>query len=103
MVRVKAVTFSTICDKKRHEYAIVNGTLGPVELWAFCTTAEDARIRNKLYQKIGPAEARRVLAIYFVGFRQRLSKHVLLHLKATRYDHRSKSTRYYRSTCFRNS
>ena len=37
-------------------------TLGPIELWAFSTTAEDALLRNKLYQYIGPGEARRVLA-----------------------------------------
>lgn len=40
-------------------------TLGPVELWAFSTTVEDATIRNALYKRIGPAEARRVLANLF--------------------------------------
>jgi len=40
-------------------------TLGPIELWAFSTTAEDANLRNRLYRKIGPAEARRVLATLF--------------------------------------
>ena len=40
-------------------------TLGPIELWAFSTTAEDAFIRNKLYVDLGPAEARRVLANIF--------------------------------------
>lgn len=44
---------------------LLTSTLGPVELWAFSTTAEDARTRNKLYTKIGPAEARRVLANLF--------------------------------------
>lgn len=44
---------------------LLTSTLGPVELWAFSTTAEDAQTRNKLYQKIGPAEARRVLANLF--------------------------------------
>lgn len=44
---------------------LLTSTLGPVELWAFSTTAEDAQIRNKLYQKLGPAEARRVLANLF--------------------------------------
>jgi intracellular multiplication protein IcmB len=37
-------------------------TLGPIELWAFSTTVEDATIRNKLYRRLGPTEARRVLA-----------------------------------------
>lgn len=40
-------------------------TLGPVELWAFSTTAEDAAIRNQLYRHLGPGEARRVLANLF--------------------------------------
>jgi intracellular multiplication protein IcmB len=40
-------------------------TLGPIELWAFSTTAEDTNIRNKLYRKLNPAEARRVLAALF--------------------------------------
>jgi intracellular multiplication protein IcmB len=44
---------------------LLTSTLGPVELWAFSTTAEDARIRNKLYEKLGPGEARRVLANLF--------------------------------------
>jgi len=42
-------------------------TLGPVELWAFSTTAEDASVRNQLYRHIGPSEARRVLANIFPG------------------------------------
>jgi intracellular multiplication protein IcmB len=44
---------------------LLTSTLGPIELWSFSTTAEDARIRNKLYIKIGPSEARRVLANLF--------------------------------------
>lgn len=40
-------------------------TLGPVELWAFSTTAEDATVRNQLYRHLGPSEARRVLASLF--------------------------------------
>ncbi|ASQ45271.1 type IV secretion protein IcmB [Legionella clemsonensis] len=40
-------------------------TLGPVELWAFSTTAEDASVRNQLYRHLGPAEARRLLAALF--------------------------------------
>lgn len=40
-------------------------TLGPVEVWAFSTTAEDALVRNQLYRHLGPAEARRVLAALF--------------------------------------
>lgn len=44
---------------------LLTNTLGPIELWSFSTTAEDARLRNKLYLKIGPKEARRVLANLF--------------------------------------
>ncbi len=44
---------------------LLTNTLGPIELWAFSTTAEDARLRNKLYAKLGPREARRVLANLF--------------------------------------
>jgi intracellular multiplication protein IcmB len=40
-------------------------TLGPIELWAFSTTAEDAAVRNQLYRHLGPAEARRFLASLF--------------------------------------
>lgn len=40
-------------------------TLGPIELWAFSTTAEDASVRNQLYRQIGPSEARRFLATLF--------------------------------------
>lgn len=44
---------------------LLTNTLGPIELWAFSTTAEDARLRNKLYVKINPKEARRLLANLF--------------------------------------
>jgi intracellular multiplication protein IcmB len=40
-------------------------TLGPIELWAFSTTAEDASVRNQLYRHLGPGEARRFLALLF--------------------------------------
>ncbi len=40
-------------------------TLGPIELWAFSTTAEDAAVRNQLYRHLGPGEARRFLALLF--------------------------------------
>lgn len=40
-------------------------TLGPIELWAFSTTATDTSIRQLIYEKLGPGEARRVLARRF--------------------------------------
>lgn len=61
---------------------LLTNTLGPVELWAFSTTAEDARIRNILYQKLGPSEARRVLANLFPsGSVKSLIEHRLASLK----------------------
>ena len=41
---------------------LITSTIGPIELWAFNTTAEDARIRNNLYVRIGAGETRRLLA-----------------------------------------
>jgi intracellular multiplication protein IcmB len=41
---------------------LITSTIGPIELWAFNTTAEDARIRNSLYEKIGASETRKFLA-----------------------------------------
>lgn len=51
--------------KKGVNVQLLTLTLGPVELWAFSTTAEDATVRNILYRNLGPAEARRVLASIF--------------------------------------
>ena len=44
---------------------LLTSTLGPVELWSFSTTVEDATVRNALYNRLGPKEARRVLAALF--------------------------------------
>jgi len=44
---------------------LLTNTIGPVELWSFSTTAEDARTRNKLYQHLGPQAARKVLSALF--------------------------------------
>jgi intracellular multiplication protein IcmB len=49
-----------------HTHLLTN-TIGPVELWAFSTTAEDAYVRNELYERIGPRVARQVLAVMFPG------------------------------------
>lgn len=46
---------------------LLTSTLGPIELWAFSTTSEDVAIRNKLYQKIGPKIARKVLSQRYPG------------------------------------
>ncbi len=51
--------------KKGVNVQLLTLTLGPIELWAFSTTAEDATVRNQLYHHLGPAEARRILANIF--------------------------------------
>ncbi len=50
----------------RYEQHIYN-TLGPIELWAFSTSAEDVAIRNRLYSTLGAARARQMLAMKFPG------------------------------------
>ncbi|PCH57319.1 MAG: type IV secretion protein IcmB [Legionellales bacterium] len=44
---------------------LITSTIGPIELWAFNTTAEDVRIRNELYKKIGASAARKLLAMLY--------------------------------------
>jgi intracellular multiplication protein IcmB len=48
----------------RHEHLLYN-TLGPTEIWAFSTTAEDQALRNRLYEILGPVRARKALAQRF--------------------------------------
>ena len=64
----KGAPFLALLNLKdgRHEHLLVN-TLGPMELWSFSTTAEDAALRNRLYQELGPNEARKRLAKRFPG------------------------------------
>jgi len=50
----------------RYEQHIYN-TLGPIELWAFSTSAEDVAIRNRLYTVLGASRARQMLALKFPG------------------------------------
>lgn len=47
-----------------HEHLLYN-TLGPTEIWAFSTTAEDVALRNRLYDIIGAVEARKRLSHRF--------------------------------------
>lgn len=44
---------------------LLTSTIGPIELWAFSTTAEDAKLRNILYRRLGPVRARQLLARLF--------------------------------------
>ena len=50
----------------RYEQHLIN-TLGPIELWALSTSAEDVAIRNRLYIKLGAGRARQMLAAAFPG------------------------------------
>lgn len=44
---------------------LMTATAGPMEMWALTTTAEDAMLRNKLYESMGPVRARRALARFY--------------------------------------
>ena len=69
---------------------LLTNTLGPIELWAFSTTAEDSRVRNELYQRIGPAAARRVLAaMYPTGTIAPIVEKRLAQLQEDKYAHQS--------------
>jgi intracellular multiplication protein IcmB len=53
-------------NEGRYEQFLIN-TLGPIELWAFSTSAEDVAIRNRLYLRLGAGRARQMLAVAFPG------------------------------------
>lgn len=64
--RAEGATFlAQFATKYGNNTQLLTATLGPIELWALNTTAEDVNLRNRLYQKIGPREARRLLARKF--------------------------------------
>jgi intracellular multiplication protein IcmB len=44
---------------------LLSAHIGSIEMWALSTTSEDAAIRSRLYEKIGPSEARILLAKYY--------------------------------------
>lgn len=60
-----ATFLAMFATKSGSNTQLLTSTLGPIELWSFSTTAEDANIRNRLYQTIGPKETRRVLSKLF--------------------------------------
>jgi len=60
-----ATFFVQYATKNGINQQLVTSTLGPIELWSFSTTVEDALLRNQLYKRIGPKESRRVLATLF--------------------------------------
>jgi hypothetical protein len=62
----KGAPFLAVLSLKegKHEHLLYN-TLGPTEIWAFSTSAEDTALRTRLYDLLGPVEGRRVLAERF--------------------------------------
>lgn len=74
----------------RYEQHLIN-TLGPVELWALSTSAEDVSIRNRLYTRIGAARARQMLAANFPGgsARTEIKRRVMMRMES---GNESKST-----------
>ncbi len=50
----------------RYEQHLYN-TLGPIELWALSTSAEDVGIRNRLYARLGAGRGRQMLAFHYPG------------------------------------
>lgn len=60
-----ATFLAQFATKKGMNTQLLTNTIGPIELWAFSTTAEDASLRNKLYKRLGADETRRILARLF--------------------------------------
>ena len=58
--------FILATNEGRYEQHLIN-TLGPIELWALSTSAEDVAIRSRLYKTIGARLARQILAANFPG------------------------------------
>ncbi|MBS0350581.1 MAG: type IV secretion protein IcmB [Proteobacteria bacterium] len=57
-----ATFLAQFATKQGAHTQLLTATLGPVELWALNTTSEDVNVRNRLYRRIGPREARKLLA-----------------------------------------
>jgi intracellular multiplication protein IcmB len=53
-------------NEGRYDQHIIN-TLGPIELWALSTSAEDVILRTHLYDNLGAANGREILAKFFPG------------------------------------
>ncbi len=66
--------------KGKYEQHIIS-TLGPIELWAFATSAEDVSLRSRLYTRLGASRARQMLAANFPGgsCRSEIKRRVLAH------------------------
>ncbi len=62
-----ATFLAQFATKEGKNTQLLTVTLGPIELWSLSTTAEDVNIRNRLYKRVGPKAARKILAKYFPG------------------------------------
>lgn len=61
-------TFVAMFSTKRGDAVhVLNNTIGGIKLWAFSTSSEDTYVRDVLYGRLGPAEARRLLAKLYPG------------------------------------
>lgn len=60
-----ATFLARFATKSGSNTQLLTNTLGPIELWALSTTAEDVAIRRELYERLGPQNARRLLATVF--------------------------------------
>lgn len=64
--REGGATFLAIFSTKQGvNTQLLTATIGPIELWAFSTTAEDVKLRNILYRRLAPSLARKLLAKLF--------------------------------------
>ena len=46
---------------------LLTNSIGPVEMWAFSSTAEDVILRDRLYAAMGSRQARSILAKHYPG------------------------------------
>jgi len=60
-----ATFLAQFATKEGMNTQLLTSTIGPIELWAFSTTAEDAKLRNILYRRLNPVIARQLLARLF--------------------------------------
>jgi intracellular multiplication protein IcmB len=72
-------------NEGRYEQHLIN-TLGPIELWALSTSAEDVVIRSRLYSILGASMARQVLAANFPGgsARTEIKRRILMRAEKNR-------------------
>ncbi len=73
------VLFVLGTNEGRYEQYLIN-TLGPVELWALSTSAEDVAVRHRLYNKLGAKRSRQMLSTAFPGgsARSEIKRRVLM-------------------------